>query len=253
VVNAYATTGTSEGSMNGVRLRPLAWRRGVIPACASPWWCGLLVLFGCCCAAVRARDSLDWLLPVRHQNRKCLDDLELTEIGGFCVIREARPGIPAHMHTGIDIRRPSDNYENEPVFPAARGLVVSFREDGPFAQIILEHVTAEGDTLWTVYEHVSGIGVRINEVVIPQQPIARFMSEDELNRYGRHFDHLHFEIMKSRPIPVKPGKDLSFRRFRTYGLHCGSIDELQGHYIDPLRFLEDRLRCGNVPRLDRGP
>jgi hypothetical protein len=78
-------------------------------------------------------------LPVDAGCRKCIDNLKLTEIGSYGLPRNPRPGVPAHVHTGIDIRRPSANYIDEPVYPIFSGTVISKRDDGPYAQIILEH------------------------------------------------------------------------------------------------------------------
>ena len=81
---------------------------------------------------------LQWHLPIRTNNRQSLENVELTRIGKFGLMRAARPGIPAHHHTGTDFKRPSDNYVDEPIFPAAKGTVVSLRDDGPYAQIIIQ-------------------------------------------------------------------------------------------------------------------
>ncbi len=83
----------------------------------------------------------DIQLPVNSQNRNILDPIELTEIGEFGLMRKARPNIPAHYHTGIDIKRPVKNYVNEPIYSIAEGIVISMRNDGPYAQVIIEHRT----------------------------------------------------------------------------------------------------------------
>jgi len=164
------------------------------------------------------------------------DSIRLTAIGAFGLWRKARPGIPAHLHAGVDIVRPSKNYDDEPIYPVSRGRVVGLRDDGPYAQIIIEHGTEPGDTLWSVYEHIAGIACRLGDSASPSRPIARFMNRRELNRYGWQFDHLHLEIMKARPrAEAPPG-----RRFRllTYGLTCYSREELESRYIDPLEFIK---------------
>jgi hypothetical protein len=99
-------------------------------------------------------------------------------------LRKARPGIASHLHTGIDIERPHSNYE--PIFPIAKGVVISKRDDGAFAQLIIEH-SVKGKKVWTVYEHIAGIVPKLNDVVDPMNPIARFMTREELNRFGWQF------------------------------------------------------------------
>jgi len=179
-----------------------------------------------------------WRLPVDCR----LDSVRLTRIGAFGRLRQARPGVPAHLHTGVDIVRPSANYRDEPVYPAFPGVVISLRADGPYAQIILEHCPSDSQSLWTVYEHVSGIRCGLGDTVAPDRPMARFMDRRELDRHGWQFDHLHFEVMKRRPVTRPPDARLPFCRYRTFGLTCFSESDLAGRYHDPLLFL------GNNPR-----
>ena len=84
-------------------------------------------------------EKIEWYIPINTENRQSLEKVQLSSIGPFGLLRQARPGIPAHLHTGVDLKRPNNNYINEPVFPAAKGKVISFRDDGPYAQIIIQH------------------------------------------------------------------------------------------------------------------
>jgi murein DD-endopeptidase MepM/ murein hydrolase activator NlpD len=185
---------------------------------------------GCC-------QKVECFLPAAYKNRTTVDSLKLTSIGHFGQARKARPNIPAHLHTGIDIKRPNNNYKNELIFPVAGGKVISIRDDGPYAQIIIEHQLESGKYFWTVYEHVSGIRADIGEQVNPFKPIARFMNKDELNNYGWQFDHLHFEILKKRPRPLKPTSKLPYRLFVTYSLKCSTKSDLNNYYFDPIDFI----------------
>ena len=123
--------------------------------------------------------ELEYRLPIDTLNRKLTDTLMLTDIGEFGLLRKERPGIPAHYHTGIDIKRPSTNYVEEPIFPVCDGIVISKREDGPYAQLIVEH--QHDQKFWTVYEHIAGITVDLFDYVTPNSSIARFMNTSELN------------------------------------------------------------------------
>ena len=178
-------------------------------------------------------------LPVNSADRKSISGLSLSEIGQFGLLRKARPGIPAHYHTGIDIRRPGKNYNDEPVYPVCEGRVISIRRDGPYAQIIIEH---QADVkFWTSYEHVAGIRVRLNESVRPSTPVARFMNREELDRYGWQFDHFHLEILKICPSVIRPDRSNPERRFSSYTLVCFTKKDLDKYFYNPVEFLSDRL------------
>lgn len=180
------------------------------------------------------------LLPVELSNRKDISQIRLTKIGGYGIIRKARPNVPVHFHTGIDIVRPSNSYSNEPIYPIAKGRVVSKRNDGAYANLIVEH-EIDGVSVWTLYEHISGITVGINSIADPKTPIARFMNRVELDRYGWQFDHFHLEILKVKPVPLKPIDRFPERFFKSYSLVCFSLEELNKYYYDPFLFFKRYL------------
>jgi hypothetical protein len=189
--------------------------------------------------------ATEWYLPVNVRDRQSLESVQLTTIGDFGMLRKARPGIPAHLHTGIDLKRPNQNYYAELVFPVAVGKVISIRDDGPYAQIIIQHKLPNARYIWTVYEHIAGIQVRINQDVDPFRPIARFMTADELNRYGWQFDHVHLEILKIQPSARPPEKAQPFLRYGTFALDCHNLSELEERYFSPLEFFS--LKWKNEP------
>ncbi len=176
-------------------------------------------------------------LPFDTPNRHDASKIQLTEIGQFGLKRKARPDVPAHYHTGIDIKRPGNNYNSESIFPMAEGKVISKRTDGPYANIIIEH-TINGNKIWTLYEHIAGIRVNVADMVNPLTPIARFMNREELNRYGWQFDHFHFEILKVQPIKIQPTAKTPERFFNAYSLVCYRLDDLNRYYYDPIKFFE---------------
>ncbi len=178
-------------------------------------------------------------LPVSTYDMSAIESLQFTEIGKFGLPRKARPGIPAHLHTGIDIRRPHSNFVNEPIFPISEGVVISKRTDGPFAQLIIEHRSSSGK-YWSVYEHIAGIVVALGEPINPDKPIARFMNLDELNRFGWQFDHLHLEVLKIQPLRITDRSNPE-RKFTTYSLSCFEESGLMIRYYDPVEFLRSRL------------
>jgi hypothetical protein len=165
------------------------------------------------------------LLTVNAKNRKDILFIQLTKIGDFGLQRKERVNVPAHLHTGIDIRRPDNNYHDEPVFSLAEGHVISIRRDGPYAQIIIEH-TIKNHKFWTLYEHISGILIKVNDQVSPKSPIARFMNKSELDKYGWQFDHFHLEILKVKPKVLKPDLRHPERFFCSYSLNCFNAYDL---------------------------
>jgi hypothetical protein len=191
-------------------------------------------------ALINGQDDIAWYIPINAENRQSLENIQLTAIGSFGLLRKAHTGVPAHLHTGVDFKRPSINYIDEPIFPAARGTVISLRDDGPYAQIIIEHSLDASTPVWTVYEHISGIKIKLNESVDPHRPIARFMNRDELDKYGWQFDHVHFEVMRVRPKPLRPDKSKPSLCYGTYCLVCYTQQDLDERYYHPLDFLKQK-------------
>ena len=179
-------------------------------------------------------------LPIKSADRISIKSLTLTAIGEFGEFRKSRPSVPAHFHTGIDIKRPSDNYRDEPIFPASEGVVISIRRDGPYAQLIIEH--EGGQKFWTVYEHIAGIKVDLHERVKPDSPIARFMNKNELNKHGWQFDHVHFEILKTKPTRLDPDKSKPERHFSSHTLACYTKEELNKYFYNPIGFLKEQFQ-----------
>ncbi|MDR1156503.1 MAG: M23 family metallopeptidase [Bacteroidales bacterium] len=188
-----------------------------------------------CLIAVSLQSNV--YLPFDPGSRRDVSKIRLTEIGEFGLKRKARPTVPAHYHTGIDIRRPGGNYDAEPVFAMAAGKVISKRTDGPYANLIIEHLI-DRVKVWTLYEHIAGILVNAGEIVTPSTPIARFMNRDELNRYGWQFDHFHFEVLRVQPLKLQPTAKNPERFFNAYSLVCYNLDDLYRYYYSPVKFLE---------------
>ena len=181
----------------------------------------------------------EMFLPVAAGDRHSVESLRLTAIGTYGLRRAARTHVPAHLHTGIDIQRPHKNYVDEPVYPIARGKVISVRTDGPYAQIIIEHA-CRSKSFWTVYEHIAGVRVAPDDSVDPGTPIARFMSRAELQKNGWQFDHVYFEALKVRPMSVPPDRLHPDRYFRSYSLVCYTNADLRKYFIDPMELFRGR-------------
>jgi hypothetical protein len=184
--------------------------------------------------------QVGYLSPVNTHNRQSARQIALTDIGEFGLMRKERPGIPAHYHTGIDIKRPSDNYISEPIFAISEGVIISKRTDGPYAQLIIEHQDGSGK-FWTLYEHIAGIEAELHQPVSPNRPIARFMNKRELDEYGWQFDHFHFEVLRVPPIPLQKDRTKPERHFSSYTLVCYTREDLRKYFYHPLEFLSERL------------
>lgn len=181
-----------------------------------------------------------WMLPVNHIDVDNIRKIHLTDIGSFGALRTARHHVPRHYHTGIDILRPTDNYQNEPVFPALEGKVVSLVDNGPYSQVILEHFW-QGKPYWTVYEHFQLRPLRVGQPVLRTDTLGFFFGKDALNRFGWQFDHLHFEINRLQPMAVKPDPQHPQRFFLSYAVRCYTLKELHTHLLDPEAFLAGKL------------
>jgi hypothetical protein len=178
-------------------------------------------------------------VPVGKTNEITIHEIELTEIGGFGILRKSRPGIPAHLHTGVDIKPPHDNYlTDELIYAIENGEIISKRTDGPFAQLIIEHRT-EDQVYWTVYEHITGIQVELFQPITKGQPVARFFKAEELDEIGWQFNHFHFEVLKKRPLQIAPSEQNPERIFNSYTLLCYTHAELNEHFYDPIEFLSE--------------
>lgn len=178
--------------------------------------------------------------PFFHSEKK----LTLTGIGEFGMWRKDRPGIPGHFHAGIDLARPVPDHEEVLIYPVAKGILISIRQKGPWSQVIIEH--GKGRTVWwSVYEHFIPDTGKPGDPVHPDQPIGRLMTLSELNRYGWQFNHLHLELMKILPVPLKPTKEEPDRRFITHGLACFNREKLRKTYWNPADWLP--VSQGNTP------
>lgn len=182
----------------------------------------------------------DLQLPIRTSGNS-VKEIKLTAIGQFGLMRKPRPSVPAHFHTGIDIKRPGKNYSDEPIFPIATGIVISKRDDGAYAQLIIEH-EINNTKFWTVYEHIAGIKVKTGQRVTPAESIARFMNKAELDAYGWQFDHFHFEVLKVAPVKLTRDPAKPERNFASYSLTCYTKQDLEKHFYHPLEFLVEKLK-----------
>lgn len=166
----------------------------------------------------------DWKLPFKTSPRKSLSSIRWTRNGEFMAWRVR------HLHTGIDLTN-SVGGPGEEVYAASAGKVVSIYAKEPYLSVMIQHRLSSGQTVWTVYVHVTNVMVRPGDVVGENTVIALLMNESQLNRYGWEFNHLHFEILKY-PRINKEGKHLSF------STKCKTENQVRSHFYNPITFLQ---------------
>ena len=66
------------------------------------------------------------------------------------------------------------------------------------------------------------------------------MNTIELNKYGWQFDHVHFEVMKIKPLPRKPDRKRPSMYYGTYCLVCYNRNQLDEKYYNPQEYLLDQ-------------
>jgi len=162
----------------------------------------------------------DWKLPLDTKSRKDLASIRWGTNGDFLSRRNR------HLHTGIDFVNLGSH---EKVYAAASGKVVSVYAREPNKSVMVEHRLPSGEIVWTVYVHVTDVKVKRGESVTSDTVIAHLMSKVQLNIYGWHFNHLHFEVLK-KPRITKDGKYLS------YSTWCKTEDEVERRFHNPVAF-----------------
>lgn len=165
----------------------------------------------------------EWKLPLETKTRKNLVSLSLGKNAGFMAKRNK------HLHTGIDI---VNHGPGEKVYAASAGEVVSIYAREPNKAVMIQHKLPSGESVWTVYVHVTRIEVGVGDIVSKNTVLAHLMNRDQLNEYGWVYNHLHFEVLK-KPRINHIGKYLS------YSTRCRTEEEVERHFFDPVKFLEN--------------
>ncbi len=112
----------------------------------------------------------------------------------------------------------------------AAGVVCSIHLDHPHKTVVVRHKLRDSQTVFTTYKHLQTIYVQTGQQVDQQTKLARLYTQQEAQKYGGNFDHLHLEIRKS---------------FDDYG--CGSWltmtrEELDTYYYDPAAFIKTHVK-----------
>jgi len=183
----------------------------------------------------------EWLVPVNYPHRDRVNEVKLSAIGAFGLPRKARATVPAHLHTGVDILRPTGNYDQEPIHPAHAGRIISILDDGPYSYVVLEHQTAQG-ICWTLYEHFHVLVHTLGQQVNTNDTLGYYFNKRELNVHGWQFDHVHFEVMKVAPPVMKPTARAPLRAYGSYTITTYTKQDLDRRLENPLHFLQQHVQ-----------
>lgn len=168
--------------------------------------------------------SIFWRIPLGAENRKSFNSIKWEKDAHFM-----SPRIGGHLHTGIDLMKSIHNVGAK-IYAASNGRVVSIYAREPHKAVMVMHQLASGETIYSVYVHITDIQVSIGETVDSNTFIARLMNAEQLNKYGWEFNHVHFEILRGKPRIETPGKYLS------YSVLCNTQEEVNKHFYNPVSF-----------------
>ncbi len=148
----------------------------------------------------------------------------------FLNLYEIRPGV-RHYHTGSDLNLNYPTWDSDrfkPVFAAADGQVLHARElGGTWSNVVvIEHVLADGQTVYSRYAHLDTMTVSAGQEVQRGQQLGTIGRPPPDGAY-----HLHFDIATSDILVDNPG-------------HWPGTDRqaVIDHYTDPRQFIVDHRR-----------
>ncbi|OQX85538.1 hypothetical protein B6D60_07680 [candidate division KSB1 bacterium 4484_87] len=176
----------------------------------------------------------EWKLPLGTSNRQDLSTIYLEQDAYFEARRPSYDGIPAHLHTGIDMQINEPGGPGEPIYAIGKGKVVQITDPPPLRRIVIRHKLLRDGFIWSVYLHVIDEKVAIGDRVTAETVIARRLNKYELDYFGWKYNHLHIEIMKFPPLNTND----TYRR-RSYT--CRTKNEVEHYFIDPLLFFRAHL------------
>ena len=143
----------------------------------------------------------DWLTPLDTGKRSDWDSLLISKDGHFLYERPAYARLETHIHTGVDLQNRYRGGPGEPVYAVARGKVYDVKLQGKGTRVTLEHLLPNGELVYTSYIHVADVAVAKRMRVDAFTVIARRLNREELHRYGKIYNHLHFQVHKNKFVP----------------------------------------------------
>ncbi|MBN2089576.1 M23 family metallopeptidase [candidate division KSB1 bacterium] len=179
----------------------------------------------------------EWLLPLDTGNRRMWSSIVFESDAHFKALRPTWRYRGVRLHTGLDLQNGGQNGTlggpGENVFAIAAGVVIKISGSLPNKRIVIEHKLPDGRTVWSSYLHIAEPQVREGEQVTSQTVIARRLNFAELRRYGRAYNHLHFEIFKKLPVP----RNNHYTWMSQFCYNSGQVDK---YFYDPVTFLKER-------------
>ena len=172
-----------------------------------------------------------WMVPFDTGNRTDIRTIRVVSVFGDH--RESY--VKGHIHTATDMI-PSQKQALTYIYPMAVGVVCSIHLGHPHKTVVIRHLLANGQTVYTSYKHLQEIYVTVGTQVDQQTKIARLYTAAETKKYHGHYDHLHLEIRKS---------------FYDYG--CASWltmnkEDLNELFYNPMVFMKSHLGVVTLPK-----
>ena len=152
-------------------------------------------------AKVDTMVAREWLVPLDTGKRKDWNSLLIPKEGGFLAERPAYAHMENHFHTGVDLQNRYRGGPGEPVYAVAKGKVHDVKIQAERTRVTLLHLLPNGEVVYTSYIHVAGVKVKKGRWVDSSTVIARRFNREELKKYGKIYNHLHFQVHKNRFVP----------------------------------------------------
>lgn len=177
----------------------------------------------------------EWLLPLDTGDRTDWSTLLFEHDANFKDYRKTWNPRKPRRHTGVDLQNGGDwgrlGGPGEAVYAMGPGRVFGIYGKPPNRRVIIAHQLPSGKKFWSCYLHVEAIRVRPGQRVDAWTVIARRLNSRELRKYGRDYNHLHFEILRRLP----PWRNHKYRWMSQY---CYSTKQVDRYFHNPETFLK---------------
>jgi murein DD-endopeptidase MepM/ murein hydrolase activator NlpD len=154
------------------------------------------------------------------------------------------PRIGGHLHTGVDLMKYNQD-AGAKVYATSAGRVVSIYAREPNKSIMIMHKLTTGESIYSVYAHITDVQVSVGDTVDSNSFIAHLMNVEQLDKYGWKFNHVHFEILKKEPRVGETGNLLS------YSVLCRTKEQVDQHFYNPVSFLKEKWQIESVSKKNK--
>ena len=178
----------------------------------------------------------EWMLPLDTGDRTDWSTLLFEHDAHFKDYRKTWNPRKPRLHTGVDLQNGGEwgarGGPGEAIYAIGPGKIFGVYGKPPNRRIIISHKLPSGNKFWSCYLHVAGIRVRPGQRVDAYSIIARRLNARELRRYGRHYNHLHLEVLRRLP----PWRNNKYRWMSQY---CYSRAQVNRYFYDPENFFQN--------------